>query len=369
MNPLRKLQTFGQSVWLDFIRRKILEDGTLQKYITDDGISGMTSNPSIFEQAIAESDDYTSAIRFLARTGRSPEEIYQILTVEDVQKAADILRPVYDSTNGVDGYVSIEVDPRLAYDTGGTVEDARRLWTEVNRPNVMIKVPSTKEGLPAIKTLLVEGINVNVTLLFSINRYREVAQTYIEALEERQKLGLPVDGLASVASFFVSRIDTLIDAMLDHHPCEEARALKGQIAVAAAKTAYGEYLEIFHGDRFEALKQAGARPQRLLWASTSTKNPAYSDVKYVDALIGPETVTTIPVKTLNAYRDHGNPAPRLERGIDEARATLAKLGDLQIDFEAAMQQLEDEGVQKFIKAFDRLMETLVAARREALMGK
>ncbi len=361
MNPLRQLQTFGQSVWLDFIRRKILRDGTLQRFIDADGISGMTSNPAIFEQAIAQSDDYTAAIAFLARQGKKADEIYHILTVEDVQAAADLFRPVYEATQGQDGYVSLEVDPRLAYDTPGTVADARRLWAAVNRPNVMIKVPATKEGLPAIRELLAAGINVNVTLLFSVPRYREVAEIYLEALERRAAQGLPLASVASVASFFVSRIDTLMDALLEHHPCQEARALRGKIAVASAKVAYAAFTEYTQSPRFKALAAQGARPQRLLWASTSTKNPAYSDVKYVEALIGPQTVTTIPLKTLEAYRDHGRPAPRLTQNLDAAQAALAQLAELQIDLDAAMQQLEDEGVQKFIRAFAQLMDTLTRA--------
>ena len=358
MNPLKQLQTFGQSVWLDFIRRDMLHNGTLATFITRDGISGMTSNPSIFEQAIAQSNDYTAAIQRLAQSGKDADAIYQILTVEDVQHAADIFTGVYQESDHRDGYVSLEVDPRLAYDTPGTLEDARRLWAALARPNVMIKVPATREGLPAIQQLLTEGINVNVTLLFSVERYRAVAEAYLAALEARVARGLPLENVASVASFFVSRIDTLMDALLDQHPCAEARALKGRIAVASAKAAYAVYQEIFHSERFRALAARGARPQRLLWASTSTKNPAYSDVKYIESLIGPETVTTIPLKTLEAYRDHGRPAERLTQGIPEAQATLAKLADLQIDLEAAMQQLEEEGVQKFIKAFEQLMQTL-----------
>ncbi len=365
-NPLKQLQAFGQSVWLDFIRRGILEDGTLHRFIENDGVSGITSNPSIFEQAIAHSDDYTQALRFLARQGKSVDEIYQILSIEDVQRAADIFRPVYEQTQGRDGYVSLEVDPRLAYDTPGTIADAQRLWRLLDRPNVMIKVPATKEGLPAIRELLSEGVNVNVTLLFSVERYREVAEIYLEALETRLARGLPVDTVASVASFFISRIDTLLDALLDHHPCEEARALKGKIAIASAKSAYAVYQEIANSERFKALQAQGARPQRLLWASTSTKNPAYSDVKYVEALIGPDTVTTLPLKTLAAYRDHGRPAERLTKGIPEAQATLAKLAELQIDLAAATQQLEEEGVKKFVQAFEQLLTTLAQQRAAAV---
>ncbi len=365
MNPLKQLQTFGQSVWLDFIRRSMLHDGTLETFIRQDGVSGMTSNPSIFEQAIAQSNDYTEAIAALAGQGKSPDAIYQTLTVEDVRQAADIFTGVYRESERRDGYVSLEVDPRLAYDTTGTVEDARRLWAALDRPNVMIKVPATREGLPAIRGLLTEGINVNVTLLFSVERYRAVAEAYIAALETRLARGLPLENVASVASFFVSRIDTLVDALLARHPCAEAGALKGRIAVASAKAAYAVYQEMFHGERFRALEAHGARPQRLLWASTSTKNPAYSDVKYIEALIGPETVTTIPLKTLAAYRDHGRPAERLTSGIAEAQAALARLAELQIDLQAAMQQLEEEGVQKFIHAFTGLMHTLEEAAARA----
>ena len=368
MNPLKQLQTFGQSVWLDFIRRDILEDGTLAAMINADGISGVTSNPSIFEQAIAQSNDYTKAIRNLSQAGKSAQEIYDTLTVEDVRRAADIFFATYENTRGRDGFVSLEVDPRLAYDTAGTLADARRLWAALDRPNAMIKVPATREGLPAIQTLLAEGVNVNVTLLFSVERYRAVAEAYIAALEDRAARSLPLENVASVASFFVSRIDTLMDAMLDQHPSESAHALKGQLAIASAKAAYAVYQEVFHGERFHALQAKGARPQRLLWASTSTKNPAYSDVKYIEALIGPETVTTIPLKTLEAYRDHGHPAERLTQGIAEAQAAIASLTDLQIDFEAAMQQLEDEGVKKFIVAFEQLMAALEAARAAALKG-
>jgi len=366
MNPIKQLQTFGQSVWLDFIRRGMLEDGTFAAMIAEDGISGVTSNPAIFQQAIAQSNDYAQAIRALAQSGKSVEEIYDTLTVEDIQHAADIFHAVYKNTAGRDGYVSLEVNPRLAYDTEGTLTDARRLWHALGRANTMIKVPATQEGLPAIRTLLTEGINVNVTLLFSTTRYRAVAEAYVEALETRAARGLPLDNVASVASFFISRIDSLMDALLDQHPCGEARALKGRIAIASAKAAYAIYREIFHSDRFRALQAQGARPQRLLWASTSTKNPEYSDVKYIEALIGPETVTTVPLKTLEAYRDHGRPAERLTRGIPEAQAMLAKLADMQIDLEAAMQQLEDEGVKKFVQAFDQLMHTLEEARAAAL---
>ncbi len=368
MNPLKQLQTFGQSVWLDFIRRGILEDGTLAAMIDADGISGVTSNPSIFEQAIAKSDDYTKAIQNLAQAGKSAREIYDTLTVEDVRRAADIFYTTYENTNGGDGFVSLEVDPRLAYDTEGTLTDARRLWTALDRPNAMIKVPATREGLPAIQTLLAEGVNVNVTLLFSVERYRAVAEAYIAALEDRAARGLPLEGIASVASFFVSRIDTLMDALLDQRPSEHTQTLKGQLAIASAKAAYAVYREIFQSERFRALQTKGARPQRLLWASTSTKNPAYSDVKYIEALIGPETVTTIPLKTLEAYRDHGSPAERLTTGIAEAQTMLANLAELHIDLETAMQQLEDEGVKKCVVAFEQLMDALETARAAALQG-
>jgi transaldolase/glucose-6-phosphate isomerase len=370
-NPLRKLESFGQSMWLDFLRRGMLS-GELQQLIEEDGLSGMTSNPAIFEKAIAGSHDYDEAIGTLALEGKSVEEMYQTLTVEDVQRAADLFRPTYEEREGRDGFVSLEVNPHLAHDTDGTIAEARRLWAALDRPDVFIKVPATLEGLPAIQQLISEGINVNVTLLFGLPRYRKVAEAYIAGLEDRAAQGKPLDRVASVASFFLSRIDVLVDPMLEKlmraggRQAELAQSLHGQVAIASAKVAYQMYKEIFDSERFHKLAARGARPQRLLWASTSTKNPAYSDVKYVEALIGPDTVNTVPLETLNAYRDHGDPAPRLEEDVAEVREVLDLLPQVGIDIAQVTQQLEDEGVEKFNKPFDQLMVTLEEERDAAL---
>jgi transaldolase/glucose-6-phosphate isomerase len=370
-NPLLELRTCGQSVWLDFIRRGMLVSGELKRLIDEDGLRGMTSNPSIFDKAIAGSHDYDDAVRALALEGRSAHRIYQSLAVEDVQRAADIFRPIYDETDGRDGFVSLEVSPHLAYDTVDTISEARQLWSAVGRPNVMIKVPATRNGLPAIRQLIGEGINVNVTLLFSLLRYREVAEAYISGMEAYAAQGKPLRHLASVASFFLSRIDVLVDPMLENYVDEDgpkaelASSLHGQIAIASARLAYQIFEDIFGSERFRKLAAQGARPQRLLWASTSTKNPAYSDVKYVDALIGPETVNTVPLETLNAYRDHGNPAPRLQQDGEEALQMLQQLPELDINLDQVTQQLEEEGVRKFIEPFDRLMDTLEKEREAA----
>ena len=372
-NPLLKLERFGQSIWMDFIRRGMISSGELKRLIEEDGLRGMTSNPSIFEKAIAGSHDYDDTIRALALEGKSVDQIYAALTVEDIQGAADLFRPVYDRLDGADGFVSLEVSPRLAHDTAGTIADARRLWVAVARPNVMIKVPGTVEGLPAIQQLIGEGINVNITLLFGLPRYRQVAEAYIAGLETLAAQGKPLKSVASVASFFLSRIDVLLDPTLeemmvaDKSKVDIAEIFHGQVAIFSAKAAYRMYKEIFGSERFGELKAQGARTQRLLWASTSTKNPAYSDLKYVEALIGPETIDTIPLETLVAYRDHGKPASRLSKNGVKAAGTLRRLSEAGIDLDAVTRQLEDEGVQKFVKAFDVLMNTLeekrVAARR------
>ena len=362
-NPLLKLATFGQSIWLDYIRRRMIDSGELQKLIDGDGLKGVTSNPAIFEKAIAGSPDYDAAIRTLAQAGKSIQEIYETLTVEDVQGAADLFRPLYDRVKGKDGFISLEVNPHLAHDTAGTIAEARRLWQALSRPNVLIKVPATKEGLPAIRQLISEGLNVNVTLLFGLPRYREVAEAYIGGLEARLAQGRPLNPVASVASFFLSRIDVLLDPKLEAMGTKD---LIGQVAIASAKVAFTIYQEIFGSARFKALAQQGARPQRLLWASTSTKNPAYPDVKYVEPLIGPNTVNTLPVETLEAYRDHGNPAARLMEDLDRAASYLQRLPEVGIDLNQATQQLEDEGVEKFNQPFDSLMCTLEGKRREAM---
>jgi transaldolase/glucose-6-phosphate isomerase len=363
-NPLLKLQSFGQSIWMDYIRRHMITSGELKQFIEEDGLRGVTSNPSIFEKAIAGSHDYDDVTRAMALEDKIVEEIYQTLTVEDIQRASDLFRPTYDRLRGRDGFVSLEVNPHLAHDTERTISEARLLWAYVNRPNVMIKVPATQEGLPAIRQLISEGINVNVTLLFGLPRYREVAEAYIAGLEERVVRGEPIDQIASVASFFLSRIDVLLDPMLEKRvkdeetKAETAANLLGKVAIASAKIAYQIYKEIFRSERFSRLTEQGARPQRLLWASTSTKNPNYSDVKYVEDLIGPETVNTLTQETLHAYRDHGNPASRIEDGLEEAHQVFRQLTKVGIDIDRVTQQLEDEGVEKFNKPFDSLMETL-----------
>jgi len=366
---LKELGTLGQSLWLDYIRRDLIASGKLRRLIEEDGLRGMTSNPSIFEKAIADSHDYDEDIRAIAFSGKGAETIYETLSQQDVQKAADEFRPLYDRTDGKDGYVSLEVNPHLAHDTKGTIEEARRLWSALGRPNVLIKVPATANGLPAIQQLISEGISVNVTLLFGLPRYRQVAEAYIAGLEARAAQGQPLKHLASVASFFVSRIDALVDPLIERliaPGCKEsdlARKAHGQIAIASAKMAYQIYKEIFADDRFRKLATKGARVQRLLWASTSTKNPDYSDVKYVEALIGPDTVDTAPLGTLDAYRDHGEPKARLEQDVKEARWVLDRLPELGISIDTVTRQLEDEGVEKFIKPFDKLMEAV--AQRSA----
>lgn len=369
MNPLKKLQDFGQSVYMDEIRRSMMHDGYLKTLIERDGLRGVTSNPAIFEKAIAQSDDYDDAISELAAKGKSVEQIYEDLVVEDIQNAADLFRSLYDENDGKYGYVSLEVSPKLAHDTQGTIEEARHLWKRLDRPNVFIKVPGTAEGLPAITQLISEGINVNVTLLFGLGRYRDVAEAYIAGLEQRVNAGESVERVASVASFFLSRIDVMVDKMLDDAAQGEhaalTRSLKGSVAIASAKQAYQIYKEVFGSERFQSLKAKGARPQRVLWASTSTKDPSYSDVMYVEALIGPETINTLPTDTLDAYRDHGDPAERVEDGADEAAQQLKDLEKLGIDLDDVTQKLEDEGVAKFIKPFDSLMNTLKEAVEKA----
>jgi len=323
-NPLKTLGTFGQSLWLDYIRRDLITSGELQRLIEEDGLRGMTSNPSIFEKAIVESHEYAEDIRTLALEGKGVNAIYETLSQRDVQSAADEFRSLYDKTDGQDGYVSLEVNPHLAHDTKGTVEKARRLWKTLDRPNVFIKVPATTEGLSAIQELISEGINVNVTLLFGLPRYRHVAEASLAGLAARAACGKPVKHVASVASFFVSRIDGMVDPLLEKvivqggKLADLAKKARGQVAIASAKMAYQIYKEMFWSGRFKELAVQGARVQRLLWASTSTKNPDESDVKYMEALIGPDTINTAPLETLDAYRDHGDPKARLEHDVEEA---------------------------------------------------
>ncbi len=363
-NPLKKLEVFGQSIWLDYIRRDLISSGELRRLIEEDGLSGMTSNPSIFEKAIAESSLYDQDIHDMALKKKNVKTIYEALSQRDVQNAADEFKTVYDKTDGADGYVSLEVNPHLARDTKGTIEEARRLWAALDRPNVFIKVPATVEGLPAIKQLISEGININVTLLFGLPRYGEVAEAYIAGLEARAAQGKPVSHIASVASFFLSRIDTLVDPLVEkfivpeNEKSEIAKKVCGQVAIASAKAAYQIYKEIFSSDRFKKLADKGAHTQRLLWASTGTKNPDYSDVKYIEPIIGPDTVNTVPLKTIDAYRDHGNPKSSLDQNIKQADWIISHLPELGISIDNVTRQLEDEGIKKFDEPFDKLMETL-----------
>ncbi len=324
-------------------------------------MAGVTSNPVIFEQAISHSDDYDCAIATLRSRVANVAEMYDNLVLDDIASAADIFRPSFEASGGLDGFVSHEVSPHLAHDPEGTISEARRLWARLARPNILIKVPGTIAGLRAITQLITEGINVNVTLLFSVERYERIAQAYMAGIERRIRDKLAVDRVASVASFFLSRIDRKIDPLLDQRRESEASALRGQAAEASAKLAYQAYQQLIGSQRWKDLAASGARPQRLLWASMGTKDPSYSDVKYVDALIGPGTVATLPLETLNAYRDHGSPAPRLEQDLENARRVPKKLAALGIDLDIVSAELEREGIDKFVKPFDALYQAL--ARR------
>jgi transaldolase len=366
-NPLLVLKSLGQSIWLDYIERGMLVNGELNHLIKRDGLAGITSNPSIFEKAISGHQDYEADIVALGRRARNATEIYEAIVLADIGHAADLFLPVYEQTRGRDGFVSIEVSPHLAYDTDKTVKEAIRLWEQLHRPNIMIKVPGTAPGLPAVRQLIAKGINVNVTLLFSLARYREVLQAWLSGLEDRIQAGLSLDSVASVASFFLSRIDLLVDQRLDTLAGagdKSAASLRGTAAIAYARLAYRIYGEMHASQRWQRLAARGAHPQRLLWASTSTKDPAYSPVKYVEPLIGPETVNTLPPETLEAYRRHGDPAVRLEQDLPQADATVARLAQLGLDLEAVARQLEEEGVKKFVAPFDKLLAALEQRRQQ-----
>jgi transaldolase len=357
-NPLRKLNTAGQSVWCDNIHRAMLTSGGLLTMIEDDDLRGVTSNPAIFDRAISTGHEYDALLeRELRRDRRqSPRALFFALAVEDIRDAADALRPVHERTDGVDGMVSLEVSPDLAHDTEATLREARELHARLGRPNVMIKVPGTKAGLPAIERLTAEGVNINVTLLFSVERYEEVAQAYLRGLERRRADGRPIDRIVSVASFFVSRVDSLLDPML----AEKRPELQGKIAIANAKLAYQRYQRIYGGERFAALRAAGARPQRLLWASTGTKNPAYPELLYVERLIGPETVNTMPPATYEGFRESGLVARTLDQDVAEAEQQVKALAEVGIDLAAATDRLEQEGVELFVTAFNNLLQHLEA---------
>jgi transaldolase / glucose-6-phosphate isomerase len=373
-NPVATLRSFGQSVWLDYIRRSLITSGELARMVEEDCLGGVTSNPAIFEKAMGGSNDYAAALDELAKEhpGLSPKEVYEHLAIQDIQDAADVLRRVYDSTKSLDGYVSLEVAPDLANDTEGTQAEARRLWKAVARPNVMIKVPATPAGLPAIRTLLSEGININVTLLFGRAEYEAVAHAFLEALELRVSRGEAIASVASVASFFVSRIDTAVDTLLAERLKTATGAektslegLQGEVAIANAKLAYESYKKIFAGPRWEALRVKGAQTQRVLWASTGTKNPRYSDVLYVEELIGPHTVNTVPPETLSAFRDHGRPVPTLEGALPEARRVLETLEASGISLKKVTDELLADGLKKFVEPFVKLLKAVEQRSREA----
>ena len=354
-NPLHQLHALGQSVWLDYIRRGILDDGTLESMIRDHGLRGVTSNPSIFEQAMAGSDDYDDEFETLASSGLDAYAAYERLAIEDIQRTAELFRAVFDASGGRDGFVSLEVPPSLANDTGVTLAEARRLWSAVDRPNAMIKIPGTDAGVPAIQQAIADGINVNVTLLFSRDAHERVMEAYIRGLEQRLDAGKPVDQVASVASFFVSRVDTAIDAALEKSGNTE---LQGKAAVANAKLAYARFREIFDGADFARLRAAGAQVQRPLWASTSTKNPAYRDVIYVEELIGPDTVNTLPLATVEAFADHGVARVTVSEGLDQAQRDLDALRQAGIDLDEVTARLQEEGVSKFAESFDKLIASV-----------
>jgi transaldolase len=364
-NPLLKLRELGQSVWLDDIGRAMLDDGSLARLIEADGIAGVTSNPAIFAASINKQPQYRQAIAELLPKEASNIALYETLTIEDLRRAADLFRRLYDSTRGGDGFVSMEVSPHLAYDTAGTNAEAKRLWSRLERTNAMIKIPGTEPGLAAIRDTIAAGINVNVTLLFSPDRYRAVANAYFDGLEARLAAGKPIDSIASVASFFLSRIDTLVDKQIDELASQgngEAKKLRGTAAIASACRAYGIYAELIASPRWKALESRGARKQRLLWASTSTKDPTYSPTKYVEEIIAPDTVNTMPGETIKAYRSTGKPEPRLQPQIPGATQIFNNLQGLGINMAAVADQLEREGVKKFIEPFDTLQSSIEERR-------
>ena len=369
MNPIHTLHKLGQSIWLDYIERGMVQSGELKRMV-DLGVRGVTSNPTIFQQAITKSDAYQADLQQLAKQGKSPTEIFENLAIADIKSAADVLRLVYDASDGEDGFVSLEVAPDLAHDTDATIAEARRLHKAVDRPNLMVKVPATLAGIPAIRQLIADGININVTLIFSLERYAMVIDAYLSGLEDRVAVGQPVAKVASVASFFVSRVDVNIDsrltALAKQYPdqSEGILALQGKIAVGNAKLAYRQFQNVFTGARWEPLRAAGAQLQRPLWASTSTKNPNYPDLLYVDNLIGPHTVNTVPPKTLEDFQDHGVPALTLDQGIAEIETQMVDLHKYGISLTEVTNELEVEGVQKFADSYNELLDAIAKRRAE-----
>jgi len=371
-NPLIELTRLGQSVWNDNIERKLITSGELKRLVDEDGLSGVTSNPAIFEKAIVSSDLYADQLRDTAERGKNAQEIYEALAIQDIQMAADVLASVYDKTGGTDGFVSLECSPLLASDTQATIEETRRLWRLVDRKNVMIKIPGTPEGIPAIEQGIYEGININITLLFSLHAYDQTIEAYIRGLERRVAENKPIDNISSVASFFVSRIDSAVDKELerrigqtsDEKEKAKLQSLLGRIAIANAKIAYQRYKKVFHGERFAALKQKGAQVQRPLWASTSTKNPVYPDVYYVEALIGAETVDTLPPATIVAFRDHGRARVTIEDNLDEERALLARLEEVGISLDQVTAHVLADAVRLFVEPFEKLLKTIESRAAE-----
>ena len=361
-NALQRLWDLGQSPWIDFIDRDLIASSKLADLV-DQGIRGLTSNPTIFAKAVA-TGQYDDLVRRQIEAGNDARTIYEEIAVTDVGDAADVLRRVYDESDGADGFASIEVEPDLAADTGGTVARARELWARLERPNVFIKIPATEEGIPAVEATIAAGINVNVTLMFSVEVYRRVARAYIAGLRARHGRGEDISRVASVASFFVSRVDTKVDKALDEMGSDDAKQARGKAAIANAKLAYEAFSEIFGGDEFADLRAAGARVQRCLWASTSTKNPDYRDVLYVEELIGPDTVDTMPTETITAFLDHGRVEQTIDRDVDAAHAALGELKELGIDMQRVTDELIDEGVASFSKSFDELIESIESKRRE-----
>jgi len=370
-NPLRELKALGQSVWLDDIDRGQLLSGLFGRLIDEDGLSGATGNPTIFEHSITHDTTYDEQMQHLLHEGKGPKEIYEALAMTDVRMVADLLRPIYERTAGQDGFVSIEVSPYLSQDTKGTLSEVRRFWQTIDRPNLMVKIPSTPAGVTAIRQALAEGININITLIFSIENYRQIAEAYFGALEERRAKDQDISRIASVASFFVSRVDVLVDNLLEDKmkavgisvEQQKLKALQGTIAIANARLAYQEFKRLFSGPRFASLKQRGARVQRPLWASTGTKNPAYRDVLYVEELIGPDTVNTMPLTTIERFREHGRVRLSIEDHLLEAKAQLVALADVGIHYDQVTQQLQEEGVQKFIDSFHTLFQCIDNKRK------
>lgn len=375
-NPLIELKALGQSVWYDNIDRAQLVSGQFKRLLDEDGVVGVTANPTIFQKSISNGNAYDEQMTRLIKEGKSTNEIYEALVIQDVQTVADLLRPIYDGTGGKDGYVSLEVSPDLAHDTAGTIAEVQRFWKIVDRPNLLIKIPATPEGIPAIQQSLSKGININITLIFSLDNYREVAEAYLSALEERNGEGKDISHIASVASFFVSRVDTLVDKLLedkikattDSAEQQKLKALEGKAAIANARLVYQEFKRIFGTPRFESLKHGGAHVQRPLWASTSTKNPAYRDVLYAEELIGPDTVDTMPLETIENFRDHGRVSLTIEKDIPQAKAELAALEQVGIHYDQVTQQLQDEGVQKFADSFHQLFQG-IEDKKQAIQAR